>query len=144
MKDWKSAGTRLKSALSASARGIGRFPARRAAAWAGVTVIALGAGATALWVLTRPTLDDVVASAEARPRYQDSAGAPLLMARGVTSSGTSLKEMAPLLPQAVIALEDRRFRDHGGVDLRSIARALAVNTVSGGIVEGGSTITQQL
>ncbi|MGR3569661.1 MAG: transglycosylase domain-containing protein [Pseudooceanicola nanhaiensis] len=144
MKDWKSAGTRLKSALSASARGIGRFPARRAAAWAGVTVIALGAGATALWVLTRPTLDDVIASAEARPRYQDSAGAPLLMARGVTSSGTSLKEMAPLLPQAVIALEDRRFRDHGGVDLRSIARALAVNTVSGGIVEGGSTITQQL
>jgi penicillin-binding protein 1A len=45
--------------------------------------------------------------------------------------------------RAVIAIEDERFYEHDGVDYRAIARALVANIESGGISEGGSTITQQ-
>ena len=48
------------------------------------------------------------------------------------------------LPQAVLATEDRRFYDHPGVDLLGILRAMVANVRAGGIVQGGSTITQQL
>ncbi|WP_218916948.1 transglycosylase domain-containing protein [Croceicoccus naphthovorans] len=45
--------------------------------------------------------------------------------------------------QAFLAIEDRRFYDHGGVDFRGLARATIANLKAGGVVEGGSTITQQ-
>jgi penicillin-binding protein 1A len=45
--------------------------------------------------------------------------------------------------RAIIAIEDERFFKHDGVDVRAIARALVANVRSGGIKEGGSTITQQ-
>ena len=48
------------------------------------------------------------------------------------------------LPQAVIATEDRRFYEHFGVDLLGLARAMLSNVRAGGVVQGGSTITQQL
>ena len=44
---------------------------------------------------------------------------------------------------AFIAIEDRRFEDHGGIDLRGLVRATLANMKAGGVVEGGSTITQQ-
>ncbi len=55
-----------------------------------------------------------------------------------------LAELPPHLPRAVIAVEDRRFYEHGGVDFRGLARALVENLLAGRIVQGGSTITQQL
>ena len=48
------------------------------------------------------------------------------------------------LRNAVVAVEDRRFYAHGGVDGRAIARALVQNARSGRVSQGGSTITQQL
>lgn len=54
------------------------------------------------------------------------------------------KDLPPHLVNAVIAAEDRRFFDHGGLDLRGIGRALVANVTAGGIRQGGSTITQQL
>ncbi len=48
------------------------------------------------------------------------------------------------LPRAVLATEDRRFYDHFGVDILGILRAVVANVRAGGIVQGGSTITQQL
>ena len=53
-------------------------------------------------------------------------------------------EMPPHLPQAVMAIEDRRFYDHFGVDPMGLARALFANMEAGRVVQGGSTITQQL
>lgn len=54
-------------------------------------------------------------------------------------------ERIPLfLQKAVVAVEDSRFYEHGGVDLRGIARAAVRNVVKGRLAEGGSTITQQL
>jgi penicillin-binding protein 1A len=48
------------------------------------------------------------------------------------------------LRNAVIAIEDSRFYQHNGVDLRGMARAVYHNLIPGGAMEGGSTITQQL
>ncbi|MGD8957684.1 MAG: transglycosylase domain-containing protein, partial [Chromatiaceae bacterium] len=48
------------------------------------------------------------------------------------------------LVEALLAVEDRRFFEHRGVDLRGIARALWTNVRAGRVVQGGSTLTQQL
>ena len=48
------------------------------------------------------------------------------------------------MPKATVAIEDRRFYQHDGIDVEGIARALWKNVSAGQVVEGGSTITQQL
>jgi penicillin-binding protein 1A len=55
-----------------------------------------------------------------------------------------VNEMSPYLPKAVMAIEDRRFYDHWGVDPWGLARALFANVEAGRVVQGGSTLTQQL
>jgi 1A family penicillin-binding protein len=55
-----------------------------------------------------------------------------------------LEEMSPDLLKAVLAVEDQRFYDHGGIDLIRVAAALLNNVREGRRAEGGSTITQQL
>ncbi|MPZ73276.1 MAG: hypothetical protein GEU74_08615 [Nitriliruptorales bacterium] len=55
-----------------------------------------------------------------------------------------LRQMPKHLRDAVIAIEDRRFYEHGGVDGRAIARAFVENARAGTVRQGGSTITQQL
>ena len=55
-----------------------------------------------------------------------------------------LADVPPHLIEAVIAVEDQRFRSHPGVDPRRIVGALLANLRSGGISQGGSTLTQQL
>ena len=55
-----------------------------------------------------------------------------------------LKRISPWMPKATVAIEDRRFYEHGGIDVEGIARALWKNVSAGEVVEGGSTITQQL
>ena len=56
----------------------------------------------------------------------------------------AVDEMPEYLPQAFLIMGDRRFYSHWGVDLRGLVRALTVNMTSGEVVQGGSTITQQL
>jgi len=55
-----------------------------------------------------------------------------------------LDQMGKYAPAATLAAEDRNFYSHGGVDIGSTLRALWVDVTSGGLNEGGSTITQQL
>jgi penicillin-binding protein 1A len=55
-----------------------------------------------------------------------------------------LKALPPYLPQAFVAIEDRRFYHHFGIDPIGLARAVAVNIAARGVREGGSTLTQQL
>ena len=57
---------------------------------------------------------------------------------------TELKDLPEFYLNAVIAVEDRRFYEHGAIDPISIARAFFVNIKSMELKEGGSTITQQL
>jgi membrane peptidoglycan carboxypeptidase len=54
-----------------------------------------------------------------------------------------LTKISPLMQKAVIAIEDERFYEHNGVDLRSVSRAVFANLSSGTVEEGASTLTMQ-
>ena len=88
---------------------------------------------TATALERRPSVTLLDASGRFLSSYGDIYGMPVRIA-----------ELPPYLPQAVVAIEDRRFYDHIGLDLLGLGRAAAVNLASGGIRQGGSTITQQL
>jgi penicillin-binding protein 1A len=65
--------------------------------------------------------------------------------RGVLrSDAIPIDEMPDPFVKAVLATEDRRFFDHWGIDFFGLARALSENARAGGVVQGGSTLTQQL
>jgi penicillin-binding protein 1A len=68
----------------------------------------------------------------------------VLAERGLRRGYVRLDRMPPYLPQAVIATEDRRFYNHLGVDPIGLVRASLRNMAAGSVVQGGSTITQQL
>ena len=55
-----------------------------------------------------------------------------------------LTQIPPVFQQAIISVEDNRFHQHSGIDIEAVMRAMLVNLQSGELVEGGSTITQQL
>ncbi|MBQ1022693.1 transglycosylase domain-containing protein [Micromonospora sp. D93] len=61
----------------------------------------------------------------------------------VNRTDVPLSEVAPVMRQAIVAAEDRRFYDHGGADLRGLARAVVANVKGGGTEQGGSTLTMQ-
>ncbi len=69
----------------------------------------------------------------------------LIANRGETGGETvRFEQLPPYLPQAVMAIEDRRFYDHAGIDIPGVARAMVANIRAGRVVQGGSSITQQL
>ncbi|WP_439407342.1 transglycosylase domain-containing protein [Bradyrhizobium sp. DASA03076] len=69
----------------------------------------------------------------------------LLAQRGeMAGANVSLKDLPPYLPKAFIAIEDRRFYSHFGIDPVGILRALVTNVLHRGVSQGGSTLTQQL
>jgi penicillin-binding protein 1A len=55
-----------------------------------------------------------------------------------------LKQISPWLPKATVAIEDRRFFEHGALDYQGIVRAMVANAQAGHVVQGGSTLTQEL
>ncbi len=71
-------------------------------------------------------------------------GAPLVRQGPYQGPYASFDQFPPHLLEAVLSIEDRRFMDHLGIDLQGITRALLRNIQAGSVVQGGSTITQQL
>jgi len=71
-------------------------------------------------------------------------GSEILSYGDLYGEAVRLDELPASLPQAVLATEDRRFYSHFGVDAFGLARAIYRNLMAGRIVQGGSTITQQL
>ena len=71
-------------------------------------------------------------------------GTPIARRGAVIGAPVDLDDLPAYVPQAFLAIEDRRFYHHWGVDPRGVARALWHNIRSHGVREGGSTITQQL
>lgn len=115
-----------------------------------VLVLATGIAGTMLYryfTADLPALDEI-------ERYESTAPG---VTRIYSSEGAMLAELArehrayarwddipePMV-QAFLAAEDRRFFDHGGLDVRGLARAVVANLRSGTVVQGGSTITQQV
>ncbi|HVH75394.1 MAG TPA: PBP1A family penicillin-binding protein [Stellaceae bacterium] len=105
----------------------------------------LGGGALFYFAFTLPDTSRL-AAAERRPSITILAadGSPIATYGDLFGRALSLKEMSPYLPEAVIATEDRRFYSNFGIDPIGIARAALADLMAGHIVEGGSTITQQL
>jgi len=69
----------------------------------------------------------------------------LVANRGMTGGeAVGLHEMSPFIPQAVVAIEDRRFYSHIGIDPIGLARAMTQNLLQRRFSQGGSTLTQQL
>jgi len=116
--------------------------------WAAVAAIWIGLAGTGLVGWFAYDLPDVNASAIAigTPvlRLAHTDGTPLATVGELYGEAVRLDEVPPWLPAAVLAIEDRRFYRHGGVDVRGIARAAWANLRAGSIRQGGSTITQQL
>ncbi|MBI2384135.1 MAG: penicillin-binding protein 1B [Gammaproteobacteria bacterium] len=74
---------------------------------------------------------------------------PLLIGSIYTSKGEDrvlvrLEDVPPLLPAGLILVEDRHFAEHHGIDVKAVGRAAVANLLAGRVVQGGSTITQQL
>ncbi len=105
----------------------------------------LGGGVITWFWLTLPPTNDLTAS-ERRPSVTllGSDGALIATYGDLFGEPLKLRDLPAYLPQAVIATEDRRFYHHWGVDPVGLARAVYVNLRAGHVVQGGSTITQQL
>jgi len=71
-------------------------------------------------------------------------GKPFATRGEMHGTTVSLKELPPYLPRAFVAIEDRRFYSHYGIDPVGLARATIANVLHRGVTQGGSTITQQL
>jgi penicillin-binding protein 1A len=90
------------------------------------------------------TRDDWLKTQELAVTFLDRYGEEIGK-RGIRHNDAfSLDQLPDHLIKAVLATEDRRFYEHFGIDTIGTVRALAVNTRASGVVQGGSTITQQL
>ena len=99
-----------------------------------------------VWI-SAPDLDQVdVAPQGYRTTVVDDEGAVILTLMGEESNRVyaALDEIPKSLQNAVVAIEDERFYEHPGIDLKGIARAAYRNLTTGRLSEGASTITQQL
>ena len=110
---------------------------------AGVMLLALVASACNL-----PSLKEERRTATALPQtsflYASDGTLITALHAGEDRVIVKTKNMPQVIRDAVVAIEDQRFYEHGGIDLRAVLRAAYIDATSGRIVEGGSTITQQL
>jgi penicillin-binding protein 1A len=112
-----------------------------------LTVWGLVAGFVALiffaWDLPRP--EDALAATRRPAITMVAANGALLSTSGDLYGETvRLRDLPPHVPAAFVAIEDRRFRDHMGLDVIGMIRAAVANVTAGRVVQGGSTLTQQL
>jgi len=71
-------------------------------------------------------------------------GRPIARRGAIKEAPVDVTKLDPMTPAAFVAIEDRRFYQHWGIDPRGIGRAMVANMRAGGVRQGGSTITQQL
>jgi penicillin-binding protein 1A len=92
----------------------------------------------------RETTDDWMKRSDIAVTFLDRYGTTLGQ-RGIRhNDSVQLTEMPDYVVKAVLATEDRRFYDHFGIDIIGTFRAIAANAEASGVVQGGSSITQQL
>ena len=108
--------------------------------------VGLGGAATVGFYASRLPPIDQLAVPKRPPNIAILADDGTVLANRGDTGGAAvrLKDLPPYLPKAFIAIEDRRFYSHYGIDPAGIARALLANVLHRGGVQGGSTLTQQL
>ena len=99
-----------------------------------------------LWFARDLPRPEAALDAARRPSLalQDRTGRVFATFGDIVGDPLRLSDMPPSLPAAAVAVEDRRFWHHPGVDPIGLARAVWVNLTSGRLAQGGSTITQQV
>ena len=116
-----------------------------------MAVLFVAAGLSFTFGLVRAVASEIPALDPAAQRsdvdtvvYAENGRSVLAVLRGEESRVlVRTEDIAPIMRQAIVSVEDQRFYEHNGVDVRGIARALWQDVRQQGIVEGGSTITQQ-
>lgn len=108
--------------------------------WIGLGVAVI----VGLFGLDLPMVD--VATLTRRPniRLIDAGGWEIANFGDIYGDTINLKALPPYVPAAVVAVEDRRFYSHPGIDARGLLRAVVTDIRAGARVQGGSTITQQV
>ncbi|HLU75822.1 MAG TPA: transglycosylase domain-containing protein [Nonomuraea sp.] len=133
-------------------RGAGILRLAGAAAAAGVLVAAIAlpavGGAGAVFVNTADELNLKAMALKEPPLAEkttllDSKGNEIGQFYEEYREVVKLEEISEVMKTAIIAIEDYRFYEHGAIDIEGTIRALAKNLTSGGISQGGSSITQQ-
>ncbi|HEX2593029.1 MAG TPA: penicillin-binding protein 1A [Rhizomicrobium sp.] len=128
-----------------------KAPPKRKRSWPYAIAILLawglifGAIGYSRWISTLPDTTNLLARGPSRDitLYDDQHR--LITQRGLTHSAmVDVTQLPPHVANAFIAIEDRRFRSHFGVDPIGMGRAFYENMHSGHVVQGGSTLTQQL
>ena len=103
-------------------------------------------GVVLLWFARDLPRPEAAQESTRRPSLtlQDRSGRVIATYGDVVGDKLHLPDLPPALPAAAVAVEDRRFWSHFGLDPIGIARAIYVNLSAGRVVQGGSTITQQV
>jgi penicillin-binding protein 1A len=134
-------GRRVGAATRSALRPFGVVRTFAFVALAAVAAIA----AVLAWALYDMPYAGVLEDADEPAVLMEAADGALLLRRGpVKEADVAREEVPDHLVDAVLSIEDRRFYTHRGVDPRGILRAMRSNFDAGGVVQGGSTITQQL
>jgi penicillin-binding protein 1A len=121
---------------------------REAAVWSGwaaggAVLLVIGFFVAITWDL--PSTDDLWEARQGQSiTFLDRNGNVILREGAQNAPPVDLASLPPFVGQAFIAIEDRRFYEHFGVDFGGMMRAGAENLRAGRVVQGGSTITQQL
>ncbi len=120
----------------------------RVLAWGFIALIwgGLALAAMLLWFAHDLPRPEAALDAARRPSLtlQDRSGQILATFGDVVGDPLRLSDMPAYLPAAAVSVEDRRFWTHPGIDLIGLARAGFTNLRAGHVVQGGSTITQQV
>ncbi|MDX2144329.1 MAG: PBP1A family penicillin-binding protein [Rhodospirillaceae bacterium] len=133
----------------------GKAPAKgptRAGAWRWVAnILAVGVWAFTAsllilgWLsLDLPAIDEAALTRKPNIVLLDSSGQEFASFGDIYGPSVAVRDLPKHLPAAVVAVEDRRFYEHPGIDLRGLARAMVENLKAARVVQGGSTITQQV
>ena len=118
---------------------------RRLALALGLVAAMLAVVCGLLWLNAEAVLDQPSRADRLEPALLlTAADGTVFAARGGAGGQVNLDLVPRSLTDAVIAIEDRRFYSHPGIDIRGLFRALKADLTAGAVREGGSTITQQL
>ncbi|WP_428490074.1 transglycosylase domain-containing protein [Rhodopila sp.] len=134
------------------AASVGTSPRRRALTWLlrwgfiASVWLTLAAAVAVLWFARDLPRPESALDAVRRPSLtlQDRSGHVIATFGDLVGEPLRLKAFSPWLPAAIVAVEDRRFWHHPGIDPIGLLRAAWVNLTAGRVVQGGSTLTQQV